>query len=207
MNEWWDGLSTVNQGFYTAAVAFGVIFVWQLIAALIGLDGDSADVDAADDVDLDTGDGTYDHFEHGAEADSIESLSSFHLISFRSMIAFFTLFTWGTAMYLSNGLSTSKGMTYGLLWGAVGMFVVAWLLYMLKKMTETGTMDLNSCVGLTGTVYLNIPENGDGEVNVLVSKVSTHVKARGVNGKAIEANKTVKVVKRIAQNIFEVDEV
>lgn len=201
MNEWWDGLTRVNQGFYTAAIVFGVLFLWQLISALIGIDADGTDMDAPDDLDI--GDG----FDAEADADAFESLSSFHLLSFRSIIAFFTLFTWGTSMYLQNSLLLPKAMGLGFLWGLTGMFLVAGLLFMLKKLSESGNKNMNSCIGTTGTVYLNIPEGGQGEVKVLVSNVSTHVKARGAGGKAIEANKTVKVIKRVGQDIFEVEEV
>jgi hypothetical protein len=204
MNEWWESLSSVNRGFYMVATGFGVLFVWQLIASFIGLGGDDMDADMDSDVELDH-DATYDDFEHGAEGDAIESLSSFKVLSVRSVITFFTLFTWGTALYLNNGLLLSKALMYGTAWGVVGMLIVAWLFYMLKKMSETGNINLSSCIGATGTVYINIPENGQGEIKVLVSKVSTHVKARGAGGKALDANTVVKVLKRIGEDVFEVD--
>lgn len=203
MNEWWEGLSSINRGFYMAATAFGVIFIWQLIAALLGLGGDEIDTGTDSDFQVDH-DATYDHFEHGAAGDAVESLSSFKILSLRSVITFFTLFTLGTAMYMSNGLESGRAMTYGLIWGAVGMFIVAWLFYMLKKMSESGNINFNSCIGETATVYVNIPENGRGEIKVHVSGVSTHVKARGAGGKAIAANTEVKVLKRIGQDVFEV---
>ena len=45
----------------------------------------------------------------------------------------------------------------------------------------------------------------EGEIKVLVSNVSTHVKARGAGGKALLANTVVKVLKRIGEDVFEVD--
>ena len=84
----------------------------------------STDVDA--DVELDH-DGTYDQFEDGAEADAVESIVSFKLLSIRSVIAFFTLFTWGGALYLNSGLGLTRALVYSLLWGAGAMVLVALL--------------------------------------------------------------------------------
>lgn len=207
MNEWWDGLCAVNRGFYMAAIGFGVIFVWQLLAMLFGLGGDDVDGDI-DHGGMDgSHDGTYGDFEHGAHSDALETIDAFKLFSMRSIVTFFTLFTWGTALYMNNGLVLSKSMLYGSLWGLTGMFLVALLLYGLKKLAETGTKDLNTCIGKTGTVYLNIPKNGIGEIKVQVSGVSNHVKARGVGGAALAANTAIKVVKRTEGNVFEVEEV
>ncbi|MCK5850969.1 MAG: hypothetical protein KAH23_08640, partial [Kiritimatiellae bacterium] len=111
MTEWWELLSSLNRALFSAAAFFSVIFVWQLIAAFIGLGGDEIDADVDADTDLDH-DGTYDHFEHGADADAVESTIAFKLLSIRSIITFFTLFTWGGALYMSQGASVSRALTY-----------------------------------------------------------------------------------------------
>ena len=40
MGDWWQGLSGLNQAFYAAAAFFSAFFVWQFIAALMGMGGD-----------------------------------------------------------------------------------------------------------------------------------------------------------------------
>jgi hypothetical protein len=124
---------------------------------------------------------------------------SFKLLSVRSIITFFTLFTWGSALYLDRGESLTKAMGISTAWGLAGMVGVALIFWAMKKMTYTGTKKLSSCVGTEGTVYLNIPENGFGEVKVTVSEVVTHVKARSVDGKALEANTPVRVTRLLDQ--------
>ena len=42
-------------------------------------------------------------------------------------------------------------------------------------------------------------------MKVTVSDVVTHVKARGVDGKAISANTPIKVLRVVDQNVVEVD--
>jgi len=45
MTEWWSGLTGLNQVLFCVAFFFSALFVWQLIAAVIGLAGGSADAE------------------------------------------------------------------------------------------------------------------------------------------------------------------
>jgi hypothetical protein len=207
MNEWWDGLTAINQGFYMAAVFFGVFFVWQLISVLLGLSTDDSDMDADVDADADFDhDGTYDEFEHGAETDAAETVSAFKLLSLRSIVTFFTLFSLGGALYMDNDLTVARSLTLATIWGLAGMICVAGIFCMLKKLAETGTAKIATCVGASGTVYLDIPTDGLGEVKVTVSNISSHVKARGIGGKAFSANTPIRVVRLIGPRTVEVTE-
>ena len=93
------------------------------------------------------------------------------------------------------------------IWGFAGMISVAFLLYLLPKLAHTGTKNLDSCVGQLGTVYLDIPENGTGEVKVLVSGIVSHIKARGAGGVAFKASEPVVITRRLGQNMVEVKSV
>lgn len=210
MTEWWNNLTQLTRIFYGAAAFFSVFFVWQLIAAIIGLEGDDGsvdDVDAADGADAVEGDidHTYDSFEDGAETDAAETTMSFKLLSIRSIITFFTLFTWGSALYLNRGDGLSRAMGISAIWGLVGMLSVALIFWAMRKMTQSGTSNLNTCVGTDGTVYVDIPEGGFGEVKVSVSDVVTHVKARAADGASIPANTAVHVVKRTGKTTVSVE--
>jgi hypothetical protein len=72
-------------------------------------------------------------------------------------------------------------------------------------MTETGNIQISSCVGNTGTVYLDIPADGDGEIRVLCSGIMTHIKARLQSGKSAKAGTIVKVIKVSGPNSVEVE--
>ncbi len=203
MASWWSELRTLNQGFYIAAAFFGVLFLWQMIMALAGFDHD-ADADMDMDGDMD-GASAYDDFEHGAEVDAGESLGAFKILSIRSLLAFFTLFTWGVSMYMHLGKKeTAWALFLGLIWGTVGMLITASIFYFMRRMTETGNARIVSCVGSYGTVYLDIPEDGMGEVRVSVSKVVTYVKARAADGKAIKAGAGIRVERKLSETSVEV---
>ncbi len=196
MLEWWNGLEGVTRGFYCAAAFFSVFFVWQMIAALIGADEGGAD--AAEG-------GAVEDFAPDAEGASDSSLSAFRLLSLRSVLTFLTLFTWGTALYLDQGKALNKAMGISALWGLVGMLSVTGLLYLFMKMVHTGTKRIESCIGAKGVVYVDIPENGTGEVRVPVSNIMSHVKARSADGRKITSGTPVKVIRRLDQTTVEVD--
>ena len=195
MQEWWAGLTGTVQFFYGMATFFSVFFLWQLIGAFMGLDGDSMDLsgDAADapgDMDFD---------------DVMESSQAFKVLSLRSIVTFFTLFAWGNALYLTEGIPAGKAMWMSTVWGLIGMFAIAGIFYGLGKMTETGTKDLASCEGREGVVYLDIPSGGLGEITTLVSGAIEHVKANSLNGEALPAGTQVRVVKTIGQTLVKVE--
>ena len=215
MGDWWASLTTVNQVFYAAAIFFSVLFLWQLIAVLVGLaGGEEAEVHGAGEADLAGADIEADHdfapgehpeFEHGAQVDGTETMVAFKLLSLRSIMAFCTLFTWAGALYLNQKKPLSTALSYSVAWGLAAMLVVAALFYLMRRLTESGTPRLSTCVGTRGVVYLAIPPGGVGEVRVTVSGAVTHVKARGAGGAEIPPGTPVRVRRIVAPHIIEVE--
>lgn len=205
MSAWWNSLTGTNQFFFSAAAFFSVFFIWQLISALIGLGGDEAEVDTAADAAVEAdGDVTYDDFESGADSDALDTQIAFKLLSVRSIITFFTLFTWASALYLQEGRALVSSMGLGVVWGLIGMFCIAWLFYGLAKLTDSGNRKLATCVGQTGAVYLDIPEGGEGEIRVLVSGVQSHIRARTADGAPLSQGAPVQVVRKLDSKTVEV---
>jgi len=199
MAEWWNSLETLNKLFYGGAGFFTVIFVWQFVGMLIGLsDGGEIDVDGDIDGDVDM-DMDADGIDTGAE-----SMVAFHIFSVRAILAFFTMFTWAGALYMNVGKSTSGSIILAFAWGVAGWTVVAVLLHWLRKLAETGNRRLRTCLGQTGTVYLDIPSGGQGEVRVTVSGVVSVVKARAAGGVALKAGTPVIVARLSGVNSVQV---
>jgi len=197
MAAWWDSLTHINRGFFCAAAFFSVFFLWQMLAALLGLGdedgGDAGDVDTDVDMDIDS---DLDDFEAGADSDSSATVVAFKLLSIRAIITFCTLFSWGNALYLSRGDGLARSMGISAIWGLAGMGSVALLLSLLPKLAHTGTKRIATSLGAQGTVYLDIPEGRLGEVRVAVSGVISFVKARTLDGNALKAGTPV-IIKRI----------
>lgn len=205
MQAWWDNLTALNQGFYIAAAFFSVFLVWQLLAALIGLaGGEEADADLTDAHDADADALDAHELDHGEFTDAAESMAAFRLLSIRSVLAFCTLFAWAGALYLQNGKEITWAMLFAILWGAVAMIVVALIFHTMRKMTETGTMRLASCVGTSGVVLLDIPAGGTGEARVTVSGAVQRLKARGLGDQGVPAGTPIVVHRLLAPDILEV---
>ncbi len=203
MQEWWTGLAGATQFFYGMAAFFSVFFLWQIIAAFMGLNGDDMDVDGdagdagfdadvADDFDLD---------------DVVESSQAFKILSLRSIVTFFTLFSWGSALYTADGMTTVRAMGISSIWGLAGMFSIALIFYGMGKLTETGTKDVTSCKGKVGVVYLDIPADGFGEIRISISGAVEHVKAKSLNEEALSAGMQVRVITVIGQTLVGVEKV
>ncbi|MCK4564851.1 MAG: hypothetical protein KAU94_09275 [Verrucomicrobia bacterium] len=195
MQEWWTGLTGTVQFFYGMAAFFSVFFLWQMIGAFLGLDGDDMDMggdvtDVPDDMDFE---------------DVMESSEAFKVLSLRSIITFFTLFSWGGALYMSDGVPTAKAMGIASIWGLGGMFAIAGIFYFMGKMSETGTKDMATAKGKIATVYLDIPVNGFGEIKTTVSGAVEHIKAKSVNGEALPAGTQVRVVQVVGQTLVGVE--
>jgi len=205
MMDWWNSLDDVNKGFYISAAFFSVFFVWQLIAVLLGFGGDEAgDGDVAD---ADVADGAHDayhDFDDGAVHDAHDTAVAFKLFSFRSFVAFFTLFSWAGALYLQSGTGLTMSLVYSLIWGLVAMFVISGIFSLLYRLTETGNVRFSTAVGTRGTVYVDVPEGGVGEIRVTISRVVTVAKARSHDGSAIKAGTQITVKRLLGPTVFEI---
>jgi membrane protein implicated in regulation of membrane protease activity len=198
METWWQSLTVVNKAFALAALFFSLMFLWQLIAMLLGVHGDSHM--AADHGDM--GHGEVGHDTSDSHADSG---ITFTLISLRSVLAFATLFSWAGALYLMSGISLLAAMVYSFFWGLVAMALVAYVVYKLVQLQETGTASVWSAIGEEGVVYMNIPDGGAGKIRVMVSGAISYVNARSREGDAIPAGTNVKVVGVLDNNTLEVE--
>jgi len=194
---WWSGLDSLTRWFYGAAAFFSVFFIWQMIMAVLGLGGES-DVDTQVDVNA-----------HASPDDIHDTVSTFKLLSLRSILAFFTLFTWAGALYLDRAGEPNvlMAMAYAAAWGIAAMLVVSLIFYFMRRMTQTGNIRIDTTVGANGTVYLDISAGGEGEVRVPCSGIITHFKARAVGGVALKAGTPVRVVRVLGPASIEVEQV
>ncbi len=196
MEAWWEGLTTLNKGFAVAAFFCSVLFLWQIVGMLLGIDGHGHG---------DTGDAAMAH--HGAGDDPGHHGGggiAFTLVTVRSVLAFATLFTWAGTLYLMHGTLLGLALVYSFLWGLAAMLIVSIAVYKLVQLQEIGTANLWNALGEEGTVYINIPEGGAGQVRVKVGGVISYVKARSRDEKPVPAGTKVKVTGIIDVNTVEV---
>lgn len=205
MHEWWAGLESATRFFYGMAAFFSVFFLWQIIGAFLGLAGDDVDIGGGDGGDLDIGD--IDAPEDMDYHDVIESSHAFKLLSLRSVITFFTLFSWGSALYTGDGMTATKAMGISSIWGIVGMVVIALIFWSMGKLSESGTKDVATSRGNVATVYLDIPADGYGEIKTTVNGAMEHIKATSISGEALPAGTQVRVAKVVSQSLVGVERI
>jgi hypothetical protein len=205
MISWWEGLTALGRALFGGAVFFSTVFLWQFAASLSGLGGDQGDLDADADasLDVDAADGA-----DTGDAELLEDaagLATLRLLSFRSALAFGMLFCWAGTLYLSQGRTPAGALIRALLWGVAGMLCVALFFWLLPRLAEEGTANLDTAVGRAALVYLDIPEDGLGQVRVIVSGTLSFVRARSAAGQPIKAGTDVRVLRRLDARTLEVE--
>ena len=142
--------------FAVPAIVGTAFFTLRLILMTIGIGdgGMDADVDA---VDIDHGD----------------TGEAFRVLSIQSIAAFVMGFGWGSlAAYRAGGYGMTASAFVGILVGAAACWLLGLLLKLLHDMQASGTVSIDSAVGLEGSVYATIPANrsGRGQVTVVIDQ-------------------------------------
>lgn len=153
LQEWFLGLNTNLQVYWTLAIVSSLIFVVQLVMTFIGIDADT-DVDIDTDVDGGTTD-----------------FGGLSLFSVRGVINFFLGMGWGgIALW---GHVTNMPLLYVLsaLIGLALAIVCLWLMRKMKRLESNGAYRLEDTVGKTCKVYLRIPgqRNGVGKIQISIN--------------------------------------
>lgn len=187
MEAWWDSLTTALQVFYAIALFTSALMVLQLLAAIVGIgDGDAdSGFDHADDV----GDG------------------GMHVLSVRTVVAFFTGFGWGGVVALRQGMSLVGAIVVAVLAGSVLMLAVFFLMRALFALRYSGTLDYRNAVGNIGNAYVPVPGKmaGPGQVEVLVQGRLAVVRAFTRAPETIPTRTPIRVVDVLDQQTLVVE--
>ena len=204
MNTWWDSLLPLGRFFYLIAIPSTLVLLIQFVMSLLGLSHDS-DFDVQDfdgDVDFNL-DHDFD-FSDGHEVFSAD----FQFISFRSIIAFLTIFSWTGIVMMSNGSSAILTMVVSVAAGLLAMFVIGYLFFLATKLQSSGNISYQNAVGSTAEVYIPINENTNfqGKVQVVVQERLIEASAITKNKKGFSTGEIVQVVGLVGLSTLVVDE-
>ena len=112
------------------------MFFITIIMSFAGGDTDDfGDVDA--DIDGDTGIG-------------------FQFITFKNLVAFFTLFGWSGIACIDAGLSKPLTVTLSVACGLLMMTIMAAMFYYMNKLNDSGTLNFKNAINAVGEVYLTV---------------------------------------------------
>jgi len=172
----WSGL---EKFFLVCAIIGGTVFVFKLVLQFIG-----ADHDVDGDVHVDSA-----HFDHA------DSDVSFKILSLQGLTAFFMMFG-------LTGLTIMRGFGLGSVLAtagatAVGLgtaWVIARIMTMMIAMQSSGTLDVKNAVGQEGRVYLTIPADGIGKVQIDIQGRLQEFEAVSSDKSEIKTGEQIKVV-------------
>ena len=195
ITAWWQSLTALEHILLYLAVPATLILLIQTILLFLGgvMDGGEADMDSDGpdwDTDLDSDlDGDLDGPDWDTQAPELEvdasddhdgpgleeagqAAAGLHLFTLRGIVAFLTLFGWGSLWLCQLGVLPAVALFLGVWMGLAGMVAIAVVVRQAVRLQYDGTLDIRNAVGLTGSVYLTVPAGraGQGKVNVLVQE-------------------------------------
>jgi membrane protein implicated in regulation of membrane protease activity len=189
METFYNSLSPVQKFFLFSAVVGGAIFIVRMIMMLAGIGGH------------DMHDGQFDYSDTHTDADA-----SFKLFSLHGLTGFFMMFG-----LVGLGLSRQK-LIPDLVAGAVGVvaglatvWVIGKVFSTMTKLQSDGTLRLSDAIGQQGKVYLTIPANGTGQVQVGFQGRLMIYEAVSANKEAIKSGEPVVVIDVVGGNMLVVE--
>ncbi len=169
--------SGAERVFFLTAFAGGLTFVVMTIMMFVGggVDGDGQGMDA---------DGL------SGDADA-----SFKALSLNGLAAFFMMFGLvSLAATREFGQSTATAALFGAVAGVAAVWTLKTLFSFFLGLEEDGNLKIDNAVGCMGTVYLGLPVEGAGQVELTVQGRLRVLDAVSVDAEAIETGSRVEVV-------------
>jgi hypothetical protein len=178
----WDNVYrfTDTSVYFIVAVSASLLFIIRMGLMMLG-----------------HGHGDLGHVHGGDTSHPGDSSSgAFNLFSIQSVLGFFMGTGWmGLAARLEWGMGPGPALATAVGFGVAMMLFSAALTFYMQKLNSEPRLDLASCVGTTGRVYLTIPAHarGTGQVEVNVSGQRKILEAL-TRGGEIAAFQSVKIV-------------
>ncbi len=182
-----EGLNWLEGIFLMCALVGGVLFIFRLVVMVLGFDhhGDidfHGDVDVSGDVDV--------HGDVHSDSDV-----GFKLLTFQGITAFLMMFG-VVGLFLDMGLRINAIISImGASGAGMGMtYLQARLMQAMLKLQSSGTLNVKNAIGAEGTVYLTIPANGVGKVQVSVQDRLVEFEAVTDDKSEIKTGEQIRVV-------------
>ncbi len=182
------GLNALQKIFLASAVLGGTLFVIRILFMLFGGDTDS-DIDMDGDTDISHGD----------------TDSSFRILSLQGLTSFFMMF--GLVGLALSELSGIMAIFGGLIAGTFTVWLIGKIFVGMKRLQSDGTIHMTSAIGEEGTVYLTIPAEGTGKIQLSIQERLKVMNAVSFNKEEIKTGERVTVVNVIRGNIMVVEKI
>lgn len=186
IQTWFYALSGDEQTFWGITIVASAIFLVQALLTLIGMDVHA-------DMDFDFTDG-----------DTMDAGGAVSLFSIRSLVNFFFGFGWAGVTFVGT-MPLWAVVVIAIIIGFCFSYLYIFLRRRLLRLERNGAMNIMECKGKQGSVYLRIPADGKGKVQLSVNG-SIHELDAVSNGVEIKTGAAVRVTD-VNGNILTVEEV
>lgn len=182
---------TARAVYWAFALAGTVLFAISAVTLMLGggaeMIGGDVDVDMDGDIDI-------------VHADT--GLFDLKFFSFRTVLAFCTMFGWGGLVFGEYGWG---GLLGAILCGLAMMFVTALLISLLLKLQQSGNVSPAQIVGKSGTVYISLPGGMDKPGKVMVNLGDSTREIQAVAEEALSTGTVVQVAKYLGNRCYVVE--
>ena len=164
----------IDTVFLCAAILGGGVFAIRTLLQLFGVGGGE-----------------------GAELDDVhtDADQGFRVLSLQGLSAFFMMFgIVGLALVRESGISPPLALGIALVPGVFSVWVIGRLFELMGRLSSSGTLNLYSAIGQEGSVYLTVPREGVGQVEVIVQGRLGVFQAREHEGHEVATGTRVRVV-------------
>jgi membrane protein implicated in regulation of membrane protease activity len=156
--------------YWAATIIGGTLFILRVIMMLIGGGFGDGDVDVPHDLPHDIPHDV--HLEGDIHADVSgdhpSANISFKLLSVQGLTSFFMMFGLVGLALLKSNLPVPVTVIGATLAGLVTVAITGLIFSQMNRLQSEGTINIQNTVGTEGNVYLTIPQNGTGQVQVIV---------------------------------------
>jgi membrane protein implicated in regulation of membrane protease activity len=180
------GLNWIEVIYWVSAVVGGTLLLLRMLLLIFGGGDFGDDVDGGGALDGDVG---------------------FKFLSLQGLTSFFMMFGLvGLAMLRAN-LPVFLTVVGGMAAGAATVVVTGLIFSQMKRLQTDGTINIRNTIGSEGSVYLTIPRNGTGQVQVIVQGSLKIFDASSKGKTAISTGEKVRVVDVAGGNTLVVEKI
>jgi hypothetical protein len=177
------GLTWIEIIYWASTIIGGTLFILRVIMMLVG--GNMSD----DGIDA-----TLDTSNLEVSGDHASADISFKLLSVQGLTSFFMMFGLVGLALLKADQPVLLTVIGGMVAGLVTVAITGLIFTQMKRLQTEGTINIQNTIGSEGNVYLTIPKNGTGQVQIIVQGSLKIFDSVSQNKNAIATGEKVRVV-------------
>lgn len=123
-----------------------------------------------------------------------DKTDALRLFTLRGIVAFLSIGGWMGVAAIDWKLPDIVAIILALAAGWLALWFVAWIIRAFVRMQQSGNIKIENAVGCDGEVYLTIPVNGRGKVNVIVQDRLCEMDAVSQADRPIKTGEKIRVL-------------